>query len=106
MLFIKKWLTKMAHTIIRRKIGLAKAVIPVSEPPKVVVPEESPKPMEIKKRKKEKTMDAAEKIRKAEELFGVDPTQVKVVKKEKGLIERTESSKIILTEDNRQILND
>ena len=105
MLFIKKWLTKMAHTIIRRKIGLAKAVIPVSEPPKVVVPEESPKPTEIKKRKKEKTMDA-EKIRKAEELFGVDPTQVKVVKKEKGLIERTESSKIILTEDNRQILND
>lgn len=80
-------------------------MIPVSEPPKVVVPEESPKPTEIKKRKKEKTMDA-EKIRKAEELFGVDPTQVKVVKKEKGLIERTESSKIILTEDNRQILND
>ena len=31
---------------------------------------------------------------------------VKLVKKDKGLIERTESSKIILTEDNRQVLND
>lgn len=31
---------------------------------------------------------------------------VKVIKKEKGLIERTESSKIVLTEDNRQVLND
>lgn len=29
---------------------------------------------------------------------------VKRVKNEKGLIERTESSKIILTEDNRQVL--
>lgn len=34
------------------------------------------------------------------------PKQVKVVKKDKGLIERTESSKIVLTEDNRQVLND
>ena len=47
-----------------------------------------------------------EKLKKAEELSGIDASQVKVVKKEKGLIERTESSKIILTEDNRQILND
>lgn len=31
-------------------------------------------------------------------------TPVKRVKNEKGLIERTESSKIILTEDNRQVL--
>lgn len=34
------------------------------------------------------------------------PREVKVVKKDKGLIERTESSKIVLTEDNRQVLND
>jgi len=32
--------------------------------------------------------------------------EVKIVKKDKGLIERTESSKIVLTEDNRQVLND
>ena len=32
--------------------------------------------------------------------------EVKVVKADRGLIERTESSKIIITEDNRQVLND
>ena len=34
----------------------------------------------------------------------VTSNTVKRVKNEKGLIERTESSKIILTEDNRQVL--
>lgn len=34
------------------------------------------------------------------------PKQIKMIKKDKGLIERTESSKIILTEDNRQVLTD
>ena len=34
------------------------------------------------------------------------PKKVKIVKKDKGLIERTKSSKIVLTEDNRQVLND
>lgn len=33
-----------------------------------------------------------------------NPTPVKRIKNEKGLIERTESSKIILAEDNRQVL--
>lgn len=32
------------------------------------------------------------------------PNTIKRVKNDKGLIERTESSKIILTEDNRQVL--
>lgn len=35
-----------------------------------------------------------------------DSSKVKLLKKERGLIERTESSKTILTEDNRQLLND
>jgi hypothetical protein len=39
-------------------------------------------------------------------LSGVDPERIKKVKMDKGLFERTESSKIVLTEDNRQILND
>ena len=34
------------------------------------------------------------------------PAPVKRVKKDKGLIERTESSKTILTEDNKELLND
>lgn len=49
-----------------------------------------------------------EEINRAEALVDemLPPQQVKRIKKEKGLIERTESSKIILSEDNRQILND
>lgn len=52
-----------------------------------------------------------EKLEKAEEILnqiGVNPDDllIKRIKKDKGLIERAESSKIILSEDNRQILND
>ena len=59
-----------------------------------------------KQEKKEETMD--EKVNKAEEIMNnmKAANHVKVVKKDKGLIERTESSKIVLTEDNRQVLND
>lgn len=50
------------------------------------------------------------KLKQAEELVnalsGVDPNQIKRIKSDRGLIERTESSKVVLTEDNRQILND
>ena len=55
---------------------------------------------------KKETMD--EKVNKAEEIMKnmKAANHVKVVKKDKGLIERTESSKIVLTEDNRQVLND
>lgn len=59
-----------------------------------------------KKQKKDKEMNTEEQIKKAEEIVEEMPREVKVLKKEKGLIERTESSKIILTEDNRQVLND
>ena len=51
-------------------------------------------------------MDLKEKIAAAEEVMNSIAPEVKVVKKDRGLIERTESSKIILTEDNRQVLND
>ena len=58
------------------------------------------------KKKTEETMD--ERVNKAEEIMNnmKAANHVKVVKKDKGLIERTESSKIVLTEDNRQVLND
>ena len=59
-----------------------------------------------KKKKIDEAMD--EKINRAEEIMNnmKAANHVKVVKKDKGLIERTESSKIVLTEDNRQVLND
>ena len=59
-----------------------------------------------KKRKKNNEMNTSEKIATAEAVLNAMEPEVKVVKKDRGLIERTESSKIILTEDNRQVLND
>ena len=74
------------------------------------VVKEEPKAEEPKKnnttRKKKEVMD--EKVNKAEEIMNnmKAANNVKVLKQDKGLIERTESSKIVLTEDNRQVLND
>lgn len=53
-------------------------------------------------------MDTQEKIMMANAILTqTEPsTKVKKVRKDKGLIEKTESSKIILTEDNRELLND
>ena len=68
------------------------------------------KPVGKNKNKSEKNKEdmTLEQIEKAETLaqnFDM-PKVVKIVKKDRGLIERTESSKIVLTEDNRQVLND
>jgi hypothetical protein len=52
----------------------------------------------------ENMLSKAENIVNA--LSGDNTDRVKYVKRDKSLIERAESSKIILTEDNRQILND
>lgn len=55
------------------------------------------------KTEKVKVMD---KISMAEQIINDTPAPVKKIKKDKGLIERTESSKIVITEDNKQLLND
>ena len=51
---------------------------------------------------------ADERIEKIEAIMGVKAPKrkVKVEKKDKGLIERTENSTILLTEDNKMVLND
>lgn len=59
-----------------------------------------------KSNKKNNDMTIDEQISTAENIVDTMETPVKVVKKDRGLIERCESSKIILTEDNRQVLND
>lgn len=52
-------------------------------------------------------MTTEEKIAMAQAALGGDQAApIKRVKKDKGLIERTESSKTILTEDNKELLND
>ena len=55
------------------------------------------------KTENKKVMD---KISMAESIINDEPKAVKRIKKDKGLIERTESSKTILTEDNKQLLVD
>lgn len=54
-------------------------------------------------KKDNEVMETKEKIKLASEILENQP-KVKKIKKEKGLIERTESSKTILTEDNRELL--
>ena len=51
-----------------------------------------------KSNKKQETMTENEKLEMAQELVQELKPETKVIKKDKGLIERTESSKIILTE--------
>jgi len=95
----------------RIKVGV-KPVVRYA-PPTVV--EEAKKPANKKAtNKKNKEEKENEDMITTEQFDRVDalvqdinvPQQVKVVKKDRGLIERTESSKIVLTEDNRQVLND
>lgn len=59
-----------------------------------------------KKSKKDEDMNIDEQISAAEVVLDEIERPKKIVKKDRGLIERCESSKIILTEDNRQVLND
>ena len=73
-------------------------------------PGDTQKPVVKEKKKKvnEQVMTTSEKIAMAQNvLSGADQAaSVKRVKRDKGLIERTESSKTILTEDNKELLND
>ena len=72
--------------------------------------EELKKPVKKKKNKIEEnksTMDTSEKIAMAQEILGKKANEnFKILKSDKGLIERTESSKTILTEDNKELLID
>lgn len=58
-----------------------------------------------KKKQKDDMIDKSQISTIEDAVKNMQP-EVKIVKKDRGLIERTESSKIIITEDNRQVLND
>ena len=53
-------------------------------------------------------MDKKDDFQKAEEIMDnlIQSGHVKILKKDRGLIERTESSRMVITEDNRQVLED
>ena len=64
---------------------------------------------ENKKKVNEEVMTTSEKIAMAQSVLNnasQTTPSVRRVKKDKGLIERTENSKTILTEDNKELLND
>ena len=81
-----------------------KYVAPVNEDkPKAVSPKKAAKDKNNEK-ETNKNMDIDQIEKLASELTPEQTT--KRIKKDKGLIERTESSKIMITEDNKQLLND
>jgi hypothetical protein len=114
--FIKKRFPKRPN--VTNKIKKEEEVKPkVIESKQVEIIEEPQMPVETelevtqtvknkKNKKDKKDMLTKEQLSAIENAVdGMNPT-VKVVKTDRGLIERTESSKIIITEDNRQVLND
>jgi hypothetical protein len=63
--------------------------------------------IEDNKKTNTKVMTTNEKIEMVQEVLKANaPVKAKRLKKDKGLIERTENSKIILTEDNKELLKD
>jgi uncharacterized Fe-S radical SAM superfamily protein PflX len=70
--------------------------------------EASKKKKQNKNTNKKKNM-ADSKLKQVEKLLNdaeLPERKVKIEKKEKGLYERTENSTILLTEDNKMVLND
>jgi hypothetical protein len=57
-------------------------------------------------RENKSVMTTDEKVALAQGILGGEAQKPKRIKKDKGLIERTESSKTILTEDNKELLID
>lgn len=101
--FLKKRLTTSSKNI--QVIHTVEPVVEVVDNSKeTVIKVEKPKNKSSKKNKE--NMDTVDKIKAAEATIDSMQQEVKVIKADKGLIERTESSKIILTEDNRQVLID
>lgn len=95
----------------RRKINVSNVSFYDDTDEEAIEPsvEEEEKPVKKNKKvKKGKDMVNEEQINKAEEIMDnlANNGNVKILKKDRGLIERTESSKIVLTEDNRQVLED
>lgn len=88
---------------ILRQPTVVAGVEPVKDEQEVVTSEEK---KNKKGKKKEEDMMNEEILSAAEAQASNLAGHVKVTKKDRSIIERAESSKIILTEDNRQILND
>ena len=103
--FIKKRFRKRPEYVV--PYVAQKEVEPIVEPKEEIKEVEEAKPTKTKNNKKNQKEDMINKdqITAIEDAIEKMQPEVKVVKTDRGLIERTESSKIIITEDNRQVLN-
>lgn len=84
-------------------------VKPVEEVAPLENIDEAPKKKRQNKKVTKKSDMADPKLKQVEELLDkaeIPERKVKIEKKEKGLFERTENSTILLTEDNKMVLND
>lgn len=82
---------EVVETVVKKKIEVTKEIPQTIEENKVD--------------EKQEVMDTKTKIELANAVLGdANESKVKKIKKDKGLIERTESSKSIITEDNRELL--
>lgn len=104
--FIKKRFRKRPEYVVPYVVQ--KEVESIVEPKEEIKEVEEAKPNKTKNNKKNRKEDMINKdqITAIEVAMEKMQPEVKVVKADRGLIERTESSKIIITEDNRQVLND
>lgn len=111
--FIGKNVRKMVVRPIKNSVKYKKpTVVATHVEPKIIESEDvvsdvAPK-KENKKQKKNKEMVNENKLRQMEAIVNSDAPKanVKVEKADKGLYERTENSTILLTEDNKMLLND
>ena len=98
----KRYIRPATHSTLRHSVDT------VVE--KTVVKEEKPVEKKPRKNKTKKEEDMNENLEKVKALVGPDvevpERKVKREKKDTGLIERTEGSEILLTEDNKMLLND
>lgn len=104
--FIKKRFRKTPERVMVPQI---QKTVDVAPEPVMAMPQVDDKVAENKKnnkKKNKKDMFDKDRISDIEAVVENMQPEVKVVKSDRGLIERTESSKIIITEDNRQVLND
>lgn len=99
--YVRQFPNSIVKHIIQPKVDKKETI----EEDKVI--EEDKEVKENKELKKDKKM-ADERLEKIEKIIGskAPKRKVKVEKKDKGLIERTENSTILLTEDNKMVLND
>ncbi len=102
---VAKFMGKNPHRKLVRQIPNRKVTHTVPTVKKVETADEKTIENNIDKTNKDMSDDRLQKI---EEIAGMKAPKrrVKVEKKDKGLIERTENSTILLTEDNKMVLND